>query len=49
MGQSAWGKLTIDDRGVSTWQPDAAGKHAYVVSKSTPEDLAEVLDSLLLG
>ncbi|MHB1460338.1 MAG: nucleoside hydrolase [Armatimonadota bacterium] len=49
MGQSAWGKLTIDDRGVSTWQPDTNGKHAYVVSKRTPEALAEALDSLLLG
>lgn len=49
MGQSAWGTITVDDKGVSTWRQDSSGQHAYVINKRTPEDLAKLIDGLLLG
>ncbi len=49
MGQSDWGTITIDDKGVSRWSKTSTGRHAYVFNKRTPEELAKLLDGLLLG
>ncbi len=49
MSQSEWGTITIDDKGVSRWSKSSTGRHAYVVNKRTPEELAKLMDGLLLG
>lgn len=49
LGQSEWGVITINDGGVSTWHPDASGKHAYVTRKCSVDEVAARLDALLLS
>ena len=49
LGQTEWGVITISDGGVSTWRPDASGKHAYVTRKGTADQVAARLDALLLS
>jgi inosine-uridine nucleoside N-ribohydrolase len=42
------GHVRVDSEGVTTWQADAAGRHAYVKSKGESAALARVIESLMI-
>lgn len=43
-----WGKITVDDDGVTAWQEAPAGKQTYLLPKADYSTVAQVIDTLLL-
>ncbi|TWU15740.1 sulfatase-like hydrolase/transferase [Allorhodopirellula heiligendammensis] len=41
------GQVVINDQGLTTWKKDADGKHTYVKIAGGPEQLAQVIESLM--
>ena len=42
-----WGKISVDDKGVTTWKPEADGKHAFLVQAASAEDARRAIDEIL--
>lgn len=42
------GTIHVNDDGSNTWQPSANGKHARLIFKMTPEQVTDVIESLML-
>jgi len=42
------GRVEIDEQGLVSWKVDPAGQHAYVKLRSTPAELADVIEGLMI-
>ena len=45
----AGGRVRVDAEGLTTWQPDAAAKHAYVKIAGDPQRLAAIIEALMVA
>jgi inosine-uridine nucleoside N-ribohydrolase len=43
------GRVHVDAEGLTTWQPDAAAKHAYVKIAGDPQRLADAIEALMMA
>jgi arylsulfatase len=43
------GRVRIDEAGLSHWEPDPAGLHAFVRLRTTPSALAEIIETLMVA
>lgn len=42
-----YGRIAVDDRGVTTWKPDAECRHTFVIEKAPLETVRLVIDELM--
>ena len=42
-----YGRIRVDDRGVTTWQPDAECRHTFMIEKAPLEDVRQAIDEIL--
>ncbi|MBR6767746.1 MAG: nucleoside hydrolase [Clostridia bacterium] len=42
-----WGKISVDEKGVTVWKPEAGGKHAFLVDDAPAEDAERAIDGIL--
>lgn len=43
------GRVHVDEAGLTHWQPDPAGRHAYVKLRAEPAKLAEIIETLMVA
>ncbi len=43
------GRVRIDEAGLSQWDPDPAGLHAFIRLRAAPAALAEIIESLMIA
>jgi len=43
------GRVRVDSEGVTSWQPDAAARHAYVKIQGDPQRLADAIETLMIA
>jgi hypothetical protein len=46
---SSRGRVRVDAEGVTTWQADAAGQHAYAKIAGHPQRLASAIEALMIA
>ena len=44
---SPWGRIELDERGVSTFSEEKGGKHAYTINTASDEEISEALEKML--
>jgi inosine-uridine nucleoside N-ribohydrolase len=42
-----FGKVTVDDAGVTTWTKDEKSRHTYLLVREEPDKIREILDNML--
>ena len=47
MKQSAWGRIKVDEKGVSAFREEAGGKHAYTINSRPAAEISAVLEQML--
>lgn len=43
-----WGRVTVDDIGVTTWHPEAGGQHTYLLPNMDYDVIRETIDGLVM-
>ena len=47
MRQSAWGRIELDEQGVSTFSAENGGKHAYTINAASDKEISEALERMI--
>lgn len=42
-----WGRISVDEKGITVWNPEDGGKHAFLVQNASVEEAREAIDEIL--